>query len=188
MTSQFNFTLIYSTPWLPDSIPLLRRSAPCRSLSIHRHRTSPPRLSAPYYSHITPTVNTSLQYSPLTLILPPCFSTLSTLWNSLFYPAGFSPFFPQNLFRGVTPPVRSAAPFRPGALWTIHPKTVNITPYFTVNRPCPCAAHTQQPLKNQGFSVFVPKMLFFGTLTEIYIVYKTEIVYNPFRNYVVDGG
>lgn len=60
-----------SSPWLPDSIPLLRRSAPCRSLSIHRHRTSPPRLSAPYYSHITPTVNTSLQYSTLTLILPP---------------------------------------------------------------------------------------------------------------------
>ena len=36
VTSQFNFTLIYSTPWLLDSIPLLRRSAPCRSLSIHR--------------------------------------------------------------------------------------------------------------------------------------------------------
>lgn len=73
VASQFNFTLIYSTPLLLDSIPLLRRSAPCRSLSIHLHRTSPPRLSAPYYSHISPTVNTSLQYSPLTLILPPCF-------------------------------------------------------------------------------------------------------------------
>ena len=31
-------------------------------------------------------------------------------------------------------------------------------------------------------------MLIYGTLTEIYIVYKTEIVYNPFRNGVADGG
>ena len=88
----------------------------------------------------------------------------------------------------VTPPVRSAAPFRPGTPCHDRPETVNITPHFTVNRHCPCAARTPQPLKNQGFSVFVPKMLFFGTLTEIYIVYKTEIVYNPFRNNVVGGG
>ena len=31
-------------------------------------------------------------------------------------------------------------------------------------------------------------MLIYGTLTEIYIVYKTEIVYNPFRDGVADGG
>lgn len=69
VTSQFNFTLIYSTPWLPDSIPLLRRSAPCRSLSIHLPYNA--LLFATYYSHLSPTVNTSLQYSTLTLILPP---------------------------------------------------------------------------------------------------------------------
>ena len=31
-------------------------------------------------------------------------------------------------------------------------------------------------------------MLIYGTLTEIYIVYKTEIVYNPFRTKVVGEG
>ena len=84
--------------------------------------------------------------------------------------------------------MRSAALFRPGTPCQDHPETVNINPHFTVNRPCPCATDTPQPLKIQGFSLFVPKMLIYGTLTEIYIVYKTEIVYNPFRNGVADGG
>ena len=151
-------------------------------------RTSPPRLSSPYYSHIPSAVNLPLQSATLYLILPPCFPIPSTLKLTFFYPAGFSPFLPQNLFRGVTPPLGFALAFRPGTPCPDHPKTVNITPHFTVNRPCPCAAYTPQPLKNQCFRSTVPKMLIYGTLTEIYIVYKTEIVYNPFRNGVADGG
>lgn len=55
----------------------------------HRH-------SYPYYSHISPTVNNSLQYSTFCLILPPCFPTLSTSVNTLFLPCGIFPVFPPK--------------------------------------------------------------------------------------------
>lgn len=89
---------------------------------------------------------------------------------------------------GVTPPLGFTLAFRPGTRCQIATQSVNITPHFTVNRPCPCAARTPQGLKNQRFRLIVPKMLIYGTLTEIYIVYKIEIVYNPFRNGVAIGG
>ena len=46
------------------------------------------RYSYPYYSHISPTVNNSLQYSTFCLILPPYFPTLSTRRIALFYTSG----------------------------------------------------------------------------------------------------
>lgn len=97
-------------------------------------------------------------------------------WSFLYF--GDFQLWGFGVLTEVTRPLGFALAFRPGTPWTIRTETVNITPHFTVNRPCPCAARTPQGLNFQGFSVFVPKMLFFGTLTEIYIVYKTRIVYN----------
>lgn len=99
-------------------------------------------LFATYYTHISPTVNNSLQYSTFCLILPPCFPTLPTRRMAFFYPAGFSQLWGFGIPLLVTPPVRSAASFSPGTRCQDRLETVNITPHFTVNRPCPCAART----------------------------------------------
>lgn len=66
-----------SSPWLLVSIPKRINAYLFRSLSMHRHRTSPPRPSLTYYSHIPSTVNLPLQSATLSLILPPCFPTPS---------------------------------------------------------------------------------------------------------------
>lgn len=85
----------------------------------------------------------------------------------------------------VTTPADLARVFSPVPPEQIGTQSVNITPHFTVNRPCPCVPCTPQGLKFQRFPLTIPKMLIYGTLTEFYIVYKMEIVYNPFRNGVV---
>lgn len=64
----------------------------------HRH-------SYPYYSHISPTVNNSLQYSTFCLILPPYFPTLSTLQRPPFlYFGDFGTLFPVQFQYGNPAP------------------------------------------------------------------------------------